>query len=149
MPSDPKVLGVPGITREHYDMEGLIRMMATGCNLLVAPAQLATKARQQILGRVERGVSIRVLQNHGTVPVKYWVSDNVPDYANDPCHGVIAGGSSNYDGLGSLVDLGKFSAAVWIDNAQSPGTDGLLVGIFLAYNREINASPDDLMVPVQ
>lgn len=132
-----------------YDTEGILRAIAFGIPATVIPAQEAKTGRQQVFPARVRGVHRRWLQNVGTVAIKYWITDTPagPVVATDVPHGILAPGSVLYDGLGSVVDLSGFGAAVWIDSAVTPGgTYNVLVGA--SYNEEFTLDHSNLVCTV-
>lgn len=66
----------------------------------------------------QKATLFRVIQNCGTVAVKYLV-DNNNLCTDDNFHGVLAGCSSQDDGLGSIVDFSKITDRVSIKGVGS------------------------------
>jgi hypothetical protein len=60
------------------------------------------------------GVVTRTIQNLGTTPMYYAVQDNQPAYTSAVFHGIVPPGTAADDGYGGIVDLSKYTQAVWV-----------------------------------
>lgn len=65
-----------------------------------------------LLFEAENRTSIKFAQNCGTNAVKYKIGSDLT--GPDDFHGILAGGSAEDDGLGSVLDLSKIQEAIYI-----------------------------------
>ena len=102
--------GIQAVLPETRIGVDYLRDLLLAQHLVVDPATIVTQ-NGEVFNDTE-GVCLRFMQNCGTVPVKYLISNE--DAAADKFHGIIAGGSVVDDGLGSIVDLSRFKGRVSI-----------------------------------
>lgn len=82
-------------------------------NIVVDPARLVEADGEAFPSDGDSlPTSLKYMQNCGTNAVKYKIGDPMAD-AND-FHGILAGGTAQDDGLGSVVDLSNIKEAVYV-----------------------------------
>lgn len=88
----------------HRDQLSLLRAaVTTQPGVVVLPPNIVTVNGQALAKKPY--CAFRQLQNCGTNAVKFLV-DNVNDCTENNFHGILAGGSAQDDGLGSVVNFG-------------------------------------------
>ena len=82
--------------------------------ILVTPPLLLTDNGRAFPKLID-GIVTRTIQNLGLTPLYYAVGDTEPDYISTTVpHGIIPPGSATDDGYGGIVDLSKYSQAIWV-----------------------------------
>lgn len=79
--------------------------------IVINPPALVTADGQ--LFAAETRTSIKFAQNCGTTAVKYKIGSAM--IGADDFHGILAGGSAEDDGLGSVIDFSKIQDAIYIE----------------------------------
>lgn len=79
--------------------------------IVINPPALVTADGQ--LFAAETRTSIKFAQNCGTTAVKYKIGSEIT--GADDFHGILAGGSAEDDGLGSVIDFSKIQDAIYIE----------------------------------
>lgn len=110
------------ILPEYRSVDALIRDQVIAQKLIIDPPKLIEAAGEAFDDA--EGVCIRVLQNCGTTACYYKVVDDKdfsaaapatnPSAAAKDWHGIIAGGSAQDDGLGSIVDFSRFKGRILV-----------------------------------
>lgn len=97
---------------------GLMEAIAGNAqDYIVHPTKLIT-ANGEALPRGKND-KMRILQNCGTVAVKYLLSD-VEDARADHFHGVLMAGAAQDDGSGGVIDFSNISTRISIYAASAP-----------------------------
>lgn len=96
-------------------MDELIKAQVVNQALSILPAQLYTGTSEEIFP-AESNVAIRVISNCGTNAVKVCIGDVA---TANLFHFIIAGGSADDDGLGSVVDVSRYTGKVTVYSAAA------------------------------
>lgn len=106
--ASPQATGIPNRPSARHLVERLSTTMQStgvlGPNIVVANGQALPEQKKTLF---------RQIQNCGTVPVKYLIS-NTEDCTALNFHGVLAACTAEDDGLGSILNLSKVSERVTI-----------------------------------
>jgi hypothetical protein len=100
-----------------------VRVDALSTNVVAPHVVTVTTDAQYVFTastvRADGRVIARVIQNTGTVPVLYAIGSVA---STTSYHGILAGGNAIRDGLGSVVDLSKYSGQVSLITASGSST---------------------------
>ncbi len=104
---------IGGLVRVNHLAENIAPPFLT--NVTTAGMTLFSTNASRTAGRV----LIRTVQNVGMVPVLYVINATTNSVATNYFHGIISGGVTNLDGLGSILDLSKVPFPVTFATASS------------------------------
>jgi len=125
------------ILPEFRDLAALIRDQVIAQKLVIDAPRLVIAAGEAFDD--QEGVCLRVLQNCGTTACYYLVYDD-KDPVTPPTnpsagnfHGILAGGSAQDDGLGSILDCSRFKGRILV----APVSGGVRLATFQARGPEM------------